>query len=346
MAEILFVAVLALIPGVMFSWGFKALPNENWQMLAAVPLVKSENGWHGLNLLWYGFFIATATIFGLTVAYILLRSAGVPMLSILVSAIVVLALCLPSAAILARIIEGKKHTFTVGGASFIGIIAAPWIFSAINSLESLKFNAPVMAVLAAVLIGYAFGEGMGRLACISFGCCYGKPLIECSAPARKIFGGFHFVFHGETKKIAYSQGFDGHRVVPIQAITAIVLTITGIAGTVMFLSGAFTVSFVYTVCATQIWRVLSEFLRADFRGRQKFSAYQIMALIALASSFAAAYLIKSYPVPVNITAGISSLWCPGTIIFLQASWLAAFLSTGRSSVTASKIHFHVIQDKV
>ena len=64
MAEILFVAVLALIPGVMFSWGFKALPNENWQMLAAVPLVKSENGWHGLNLLWYGFFIATATIFG------------------------------------------------------------------------------------------------------------------------------------------------------------------------------------------------------------------------------------------------------------------------------------------
>ena len=346
MAEILFVAVLALIPGLMFFWGFKALPNENWQMLAAVPLVKSENGWHGLNLLWYGFFIATATIFGLTVAYILLRSAGVPMLSILVSAMVVLALCFPSSALVARIVEGKKHTSTVGGASFIGIVVAPWVFSVINSIGGLKFNAPVMAVLAAVSIGYAFGEGMGRLACISFGCCYGKPLIECSAPVRKIFGGYHFVFHGETKKIAYSQGIEGHRVVPIQAITAIVLTITGIAGTVMFLSGAFAVSFVFTVSATQIWRVLSEFLRADFRGRQKFSVYQIMALVAAASSFAVAYLIKSYLVPVNITAGISSLWSPGLIIFLQAAWLAAFLYTGRSSVTASKIHFHVIRDRV
>ena len=75
MAEILFVVILALIPGLMFNWGFRRLPKENWQMMAAVPVRKSENGWHGINLLWYGFFIATATVFGLTVTYVLLLTA-------------------------------------------------------------------------------------------------------------------------------------------------------------------------------------------------------------------------------------------------------------------------------
>jgi hypothetical protein len=95
-----------------------------------------------------------------------------------------------------------------------------------------------------------------------------------------------------------------------------------------------------------MWRVLSEFLRADYRGHQKFSAYQIMALVASASSFMAVYFLNSYPAPINIMAGISSLWSPGIIIFLQAAWLAAFFYTGRSSVTASRIHFHVIHDRV
>jgi hypothetical protein len=346
MAQILFVAVLAIIPGLMFFWGFRRLPGEKWQMMAAVPMNKSESGWHGLNLLWYGFFIATAAVFGLAVMYSLLIAAGAHLLPVVVSSSAILALCLPTASVIARLVEKKRHTFTVGGASFIGIIAAPWIFIAIDHFDGLKFGVPVMAVLAAVFIGYAFGEGMGRLACISFGCCYGKPLIESPAPLRKLFGKLHFVFHGETKKITYSHGLDGCRVVPVQAITAIILTLIGLAGTIMFLSGSFAAAFVFTACSTQIWRVFSEFLRADFRGRRKFSAYQIMALAAAASSPAAAFFIKSFSVPVDISTGVKSLWSPGVIIFLQAVWLAVFLYTGRSSVTGSKIHFHVIQDRI
>jgi hypothetical protein len=346
MAEILFLAVLVLIPGLMFLWGFRRLPDENWQMMATVPVRKTENGWQGVNLLWYGFFIATSTVFGMAVVYVLLRSLKVPVLSIMIASASLIALCLPAAAIAARIIEGKRHTFTVGGASFIGIILAPWIFLAINSFEPVKFNVPVMAVLAAMSIGYAFGEGMGRLACISFGCCYGKPLKECSAPLRKLFSRFHFVFHGDTKKIAYAQGLDGHQIIPVQAVTAIVLSITGITGTIIFLSGAFTLSFILTVCTAQIWRMLSEFLRADFRGHHKFSVYQVMAIIAAASSFAVSHFLISYPVPVDISSGLISLWNPGVIIFFQAVWLASFLYTGRSSVTASYIHFHVMKDRV
>lgn len=285
-------------------------------------------------------------VFGMAVAYVLLRSLKVPVFSIMIAFASIIVLCLPAAAIVARIIEGKKHTFTVGGASFIGIILAPWIFLAIDSFEPIRFNVPVMAVLAAMSIGYAFGEGMGRLACISFGCCYGKPLKECSAPVRKFFSRFHFVFHGDTKKIAYSQGLDGHRVVPVQAVTAIILSVTGITGTIIFLSGAFSLSFTLTVCTTQIWRILSEFLRADFRGHQRFSAYQAMAVIAAVSSFAVSVFLKSYPVPVDMSAGILSLWSPGVIIFFQAAWLASFLYTGRSTVTGSRIHFHVMKDRI
>ncbi|HEY9161156.1 MAG TPA: prolipoprotein diacylglyceryl transferase family protein [Desulfomonilia bacterium] len=285
-------------------------------------------------------------VFGMAVAYVLLRSLKVPVFSIMIAFASIIVLCLPAAAIVARIIEGKKHTFTVGGASFIGIILAPWIFLAIDSFEPIRFNVPVMAVLAAMSIGYAFGEGMGRLACISFGCCYGKPLKECSAPVRKLFSRFHFVFHGDTKKIAYSQGLDGHRVVPVQAVTAIILSVTGITGTIIFLSGAFSLSFTLTVCTTQIWRILSEFLRADFRGHQRFSAYQAMAVIAALSSFAVSLFLKSYPVPVDMSAGLLSLWSPGVIILFQAAWLASFLYTGRSTVTGSRIHFHVMKDRI
>ena len=60
------------------------------------------------------------------------------------------------------------NTFTVGGASFVGIILAPlivWMFNV-----TLDKSIPIVPFLAAVSIAYALGEGVGRLACISFGC--------------------------------------------------------------------------------------------------------------------------------------------------------------------------------
>ena len=42
-------------------------------------------------------------------------------------------------------------------------------------------------VLAALAIGYILGEGLGRLACLSFGCCYGKPLDQCGKVVSILF---------------------------------------------------------------------------------------------------------------------------------------------------------------
>jgi hypothetical protein len=52
------------------------------------------------------------------------------------------------------------------------------------------------------MIAYAFGEGLGRLACISFGCCYGVALPEAHPLLRHMFDRWHFVFSGSMKKIS------------------------------------------------------------------------------------------------------------------------------------------------
>ncbi|HEY9161155.1 MAG TPA: hypothetical protein VIS94_08720 [Desulfomonilia bacterium] len=57
MAEILFLAFLIAFPGLMFFWGFRVLPHEDWQIMATVPAHKTGSGWQGVNLLWYGFLV-------------------------------------------------------------------------------------------------------------------------------------------------------------------------------------------------------------------------------------------------------------------------------------------------
>ena len=64
---------------------------------------------------------------------------------------------------------------------------------------------PMLETMGAIFIAYAFGEGIGRLACISFGCCYGKPLSECNPLIERIFQRWNFAFQGKTKKIAYAS---------------------------------------------------------------------------------------------------------------------------------------------
>ena len=66
---------------------------------------------------------------------------------------------------------------------------APWIALGLNRwLPGLDDGSlPVLPTLAALAVGYAFGEGIGRLACISYGCCYGKPLRTCGPRVKKIF---------------------------------------------------------------------------------------------------------------------------------------------------------------
>ena len=66
-------------------------------------------------------------------------------------------------------------------------------------------------------VGYA--EGLGRLACISFGCCYGVALREAH-PSRDVFSiaGTLF-FSGSMKKISSASGLEWKQVIQIQALT-------------------------------------------------------------------------------------------------------------------------------
>ena len=46
---------------VYFWWGFSCLPAEKWQIVAAVPSSRTEQGhWQGINYTWYGLLTANA----------------------------------------------------------------------------------------------------------------------------------------------------------------------------------------------------------------------------------------------------------------------------------------------
>ena len=342
----LFVFSLAGLFTIVLIWGFRTLPRDGWQMLATLPIRPLGNGqWQGINLTWYGLLSANAYLAGLLVLIILLGAARVPITGVLLLTLCLLLLCVPAARLMARIVEGKAHTFTVGGAVFVGILAAPWIIQLVNRLAG--YSLPVITTLAAIAIAYAFGEGLGRLACISFGCCYGKPVSHCNPLMQRMFSRWHFAFHGETRKICYASHLEGEAVVPVQALTAILYVATGLVGMELFLSGHYNPAFALVLLVTQMWRVFSEFMRADFRGNNSFSAYQVMGLLAIPYAFFCVFLFPSPETgPVELGLGLNYLWQPGTLLFLQLVWLALFVYTGRSTVTGANLSFHIHRDRI
>jgi hypothetical protein len=96
---------------------------------------------------------------------------------------------------------------------------------------------------------------------------------------------------------------DGVKTVPVQAITALLYTASGLAGLYAFLKGHYYFSFFLSLIITQMWRFSSEFFRADFRGKGSISAYQVMSL----------FIIPYYIIYFMLT-GISELSCPGVSI--------------------------------
>lgn len=342
----LFVLVLLIGFGLMLAWGFRVLPRNGWQMLATLPIRPLGNGqWQGVNLTWYGLLTANAYLISLLLLIILLGAAKVALTGVMPVAIVLLALCVPASRLIARIVEGKAHTFTVGGAVFVGIVAVPWIVQLVSWLTSEPL--PVLTTLAAVSIAYAFGEGLGRLACISFGCCYGKPVSQCGPLAQRFFSRWNFSFHGETRKIAYASNLEGTPVVPIQAITALLYVGVGLLGTELFLHGKYLAAFALTMVVTQFWRVVSELFRADFRGNNKFSVYQIMGLVAIPYALCCAFYFNSVSSAMpQLALGLENLWQPGTLLFLQLIWFILFVYTGRSTVTGANLSFHIHRERI
>jgi hypothetical protein len=351
MATVFFLVGLSLAFLVALAWGFAVLPRESWQILAAIPRrMQGENHWAGVNITYYGFFVACSSAVSLALFTILMGAFGVPLKAIGTLGLSLLLLCVPAAKLVAILVEKKRHTFTVAGAHFTGLLIAPGLICCMNCWMEGVFGCqidPFMG-LAALSIVYAFGEALGRLACISFGCCYGKPLEDCPPLVRMVFRKCAFVFRGKTRKVAYAHGLDGVRLVPVQAVTAIVNVLVGITGSYLFLEGRIRVSFLVTIAGTQLWRAFSETLRADYRGGKKgLSIYQHMALTSTCLGTALALFLPGVPAvlpDVHILQGLALLWNPAAIICIQAVWLAVFLFLGRSTVTASRISIHTTPD--
>lgn len=353
MSKEIFVLGLGLACLAMLAWGFRYLPRERWQFLACLPRTPREGGgWLGLNLTWYGLLLANAQVLGAALFLFLMAAAGAPwwMTSLLLAGIVLL--CLPASRILARLVEKKAHTFTVGGASLVGILSAPvlvWLGNLLASglVRDGSAPLPLLPTCAALLTAYALGEGLGRLACISFGCCYGRPLRDCPPWLAGLFARAHFVFHGPTKKIAYASGLEGQPVVPVQALTALVHLAAALAGAYLFLKEAYAAALLSAGLTTQLWRVLSEFLRADYRGGGRLSAYQVFALLAAVVVSLLAWLLDvAQAAAPDLARGLAELWAPGPLLLLESLWLIMFVYYGRSRVTSSSLNFFVALERV
>ncbi len=325
------------------------MPRERWQIICTVPTKKTADGsWAGLNLTYYGLFNALALCGGVTLVLILTASAGIDFKVFAATVVAVLVVCLPASRVIARWVEKKQNTFSVGAASFLGIVAGPWLVLLVAAMarEWLGIHVETMAVVAALIIGYTLGEGVGRLACVSFGCCYGRPIEQMPPIVKRYVSWATFTFNGHTKKIAYAHGLDGKKVFAVQAITVVLYTICALIATLLYLYGAYRWAFFLCLLITQGWRFLSEFLRADYRGDRKISAYQIMSLLTIPCGLLMPFCFPAVGHGADVLGGLRALWDPTVILFLQVLGLGMFLRTGRSQVTGAGIRFHVNQDRI
>ncbi|WP_319405109.1 prolipoprotein diacylglyceryl transferase family protein [uncultured Desulfosarcina sp.] len=349
MANWLFVTIMALLLAPVYLWCFKALPGERWQIICAIPVKKMIDGtWQGLNLTYYGLFNAMALCAAVTLVLILTAAAGIDFGIFSAIITVLLGVCLPGSRLIARWVEKKPYTFSVGAASFLGIVLGPWLVLLVEAAAKhfLSISFETMAVVSALMVGYTLGEGIGRLACISFGCCYGRPMDQMPPVVQRYFLWIAFTYTGDTKKIAYAHQLGGKRIFAIQAVTAVLYSLGALAGTLLYLHGHYPGAYFFCLLVTQGWRFLSEFLRSDYRGDRKISVYQIMSLLTIPYAVLVGLVFPSSATEIDILAGLHILWNPAAILFLQALWITMFIRTGRSHVTGSALSFHVYPDRV
>lgn len=344
MMNAIFVASLALAMAALFAWAFKTLPHEQWQMIASVPLRKREDGtWQGLNLTFYGFFSATGTVFGMAVAVLLFAAVGIsPAVGLVFAAAVVLG-CVPLSRAVAAIVEKKKNTFTIAGAAFAAAIVLPPLVWLAEKVLVTSSNLRIFAlpVLAAITIAYALAEAIGRLACISFGCCYGLPVRHGSNLVTRLFSHYNMIFYGATKKVAYASGLENEPLIPVQALTSIVFGASGLLGLSFFLAQRWRLAMIVPVLGTWGWRAIAETLRADHRGDTKISMYQKMSIVAAAYLSASALVLPATgPLP-DLALGLSQFRFLPVFLAFQVLWVSLFLYYGRSRVTGAVLSFHV-----
>lgn len=348
--------LLAVLAGghALILWASRAMPHERWQFVASIPLRKVQGDvWHGLNLTWYGALTALAFVIAVACIVVLTASVSIPLQVVGVTCALLCVLSLWASRAVAQWVERIPNTHTVGGALFVVVLAAPVVLLGVSvSAEALGLGARLthhqaLQVLAAMVIGYTFGEGVGRVACISFGCCWGVRVDQLKGPWRRIFTRLNFRFYGATKKIAYASNLAGVPVVPIQAMTASWHVVVGVLATWLFARGYAATAMIVAMAATQLWRFGSEFLRADFRGFGRVTKYQWMALATI--GICALYALGLAPtrgptVAPDMGRGLLALWSVWILVALQALFIAVFLKVGPSSVTKARMRLSMVQD--
>jgi len=345
----LFFGVLAGTSILYLCWGFRVLPRERFQFLAVIPIRKLEDGsWQSLNLTYYGLLTAMAVGGGLLVFLILSAGTGAPLDSSLIFLTTILVISLPAAGLFSRWVEGKRHTFTTQGAFWAGGAASVPVLYALAALpESLSIEPlPVLPTLAALATAYCLAEGWGRLACISFGCCYGRPLAECPSWVQRLFKNHCFVFHGGTKKIAYAQGWERVPMFPVQGVTAGVHVLGGSAALGLYLVSHFVAAFWVAMAVSQGWRFYSEFLRRDHRGGGRLTIYQKGALVAVAYSVFLGWVLPAAELPVHIAGAVASILNLKPLLWMMMFGIITFLYMGRSQVTEAQVTFRVREDRI
>ncbi len=339
-------AFCAILAALVFRWAFRRLPEEGWQIAFAIPLrTRSEDGitWSAINITFYGVISAVAYALAVAVYLFLVAAYRQPLLPALMFATLLLLVGIPASKWVARWVE-RVPGHTIGGAVFAVILAtAPAILltKTLSASVGLPSFQPVV-LIAAASVAYALGESIGRLACLSFGCCYGRPIESCTSLQKALYSRFTETYRGRFKKIAYAGGLHDREVVAIQSIACVVLFAIFLASLWFFWSGRLAASIVIALGGSQLWRLYSEQLRADYRGRDGFTLYQGMALIGAVASivFAWRFAMPSLA-PASAREGWLTVAQLEVLVCCQvlAVFIVAFM--GRSTVTSSRLEMRL-----
>jgi hypothetical protein len=333
------IAFIALVAFFALRWSFRHLPEERWQIFAVLPVARDGEGWQGVNITYYGVISALAYSVSISLFVFLCGAANQPSLLVLLFVAALLSVAIPASKWIAYWIEGSRATFTVGGALFVTAISAPVLFHLVNAAGSLfaigSLHAP--SVVAAATLSY----------CLSFGCCYGKRLNEAGPIELLLYGGSATTYRGQLKKISYASNLESIPVIAVQSIASVVLFALFLSGLWLFWLQHFSLALIVTLVGSQLWRLYSETLRADYRGDAKFTAYQKMAVVTMLLTLAVSATLPTVtPVSLNAQRGFDALFRVDVLLYLQIIFVAIVYFMGRSTVTGAHLQMRLFRDRL
>lgn len=346
MYESLFLIIVGMILFLLSYFGIKKFPSERFQFLITIPYKRLSDGrWLSLNLTYYGLFNAIAYTIGSIITTILLLSINIGFYQIFLIMLFTFLICIPASKYVAYFVEKTKSGFTVGGAVFVGVLISPFTIILSLYITDLKGVASsyIIPILSALSIGYLLGEGIGRIGCLSFGCCYGKDVDSLTNNfLKKVFERWNTVYTGRLKKVSYASNLCRQKTVPVQAMNIILYNTTGLVAIILFIKGYYISSILMVTTISQLYRFASEFLRADYRGEGKISAYQKMSIINIIAVTLYTIIFKSswYPLA-EIENGLAGIYNPTTMIVFTILFIFTLLYTGISSATYSITSFRL-----